>query len=631
MAINPIKILDEVLQGVSLTLNVSAIVDNGGGSYTLTVDNTYYLNRLSTITIDAVEYTVTDFTINTELVVSGDSLPTATSFTINQPLFLYGNPQMVSAEIVKRQENGTLTYPYIWAVEISTTSKNLNPSAAVKATKSFNLFFFDTVDRENWVIEDHYNQDIYPLSNYIDYFFAILKSRRDLFDSDSITWNETNHVNFGDYIQDQGNREKILNDNITGIQVQAEVPFMAQGCGFTSVTKNCLPVSVTFNGLSVTPTTSGGVKNVVVVNDAVPSVQVGSVTLDNENNLNIQVPASGGGPVDTDFNGTPTGVDTPAGDNLDINVVDLLDNPIGTLTTNTANEKKIEVDTTCDPVSTSMNGAGLTDTPAGETKAFTIRYEDDSPVTVTTITDTANSFEGTVPNCTTPSVRFYRPVFEWHTSYNSFDEGYKYLNNVDPYNDNTPTGSIIQRLDPDNLYKIVEDDSATTGISTHLFRYYNPTTLGYFDGTDFRDSSGNLSDKATEFTTDGDLYLVDRLTGYGWFLNYSLTGDTFQNTLTTINGLTRCGFSDLWAPTLRELLTIFYFGESVGSTLLKEQLSREPFVFASGSILYRSSSPNKNSPTTRSWVLDQFIEGRVLNGNYTATNNYTPVMRYHFT
>jgi hypothetical protein len=402
MAINPIKILDEVLQGVSLTVNVSAIVDNGGGSYTLTVDNTYYLNRLSKITIDAVEYTVTDFTINTELVVSGDSLPTATSFTINQPLFLYGNPQMVSAEIVKRQENGTLTYPYIWAVEISTTSKNLNPSAAVKATKSFNLFFFDTVDRENWVIEDHYNQDIYPLSNYIDYFFTILKSRRDLFDSDSITWNETNHVNFGDYIQDQGNREKILNDNITGIQVQAEVPFMAQGCGFTSVTKNCLPVSVTFNGLSVTPTPSGGVKNVVVVNNAVPSVQVGSITLDNENNLNIEVPASGGDAVDTDFNGTPTGVDTPAGDNLDINVVDLLDNPIGTLTTNTANEKKIEVDTTCDPVSTSMNGAELTDTPAGETKAFTIRYEDDSPVVVTTITDNANTFIGEVPNNVSP-------------------------------------------------------------------------------------------------------------------------------------------------------------------------------------------------------------------------------------
>jgi hypothetical protein len=423
MAINPIKILDEVLQGVSLTVNISAIVDNGGGSYTLTVDNTYYLNRLSKITIDAVEYTVTDFTINTELVVSGDSLPTATSFTINQPLFLYGNPQMVSAEIVKRQDNNTLTYPYIWAVEISTTSKNLNPSAAVKATKSFNLFFFDTVDRENWVIEDHYNQDIYPLSNYIDYFFTILKSRRDLFDSDSITWNETNHVNFGDYIQDQGNREKILNDNITGIQVQAEVPFMSQGCGFTSVTKNCLPVSVTFNGLSVTPTQSGGVKNVVVVNDAVPSVQVGSVTLDNENNLNIEVPAAGGDPVNTDFNGTPTGVDTPAGDNLGINVVDLLDNPIGTLTTNTANEKKIEVDTTGDPVSTSMNGAGLTDTPAGETKAFTIRYADDSPVVVTTITDTPNTFIGEVPN-PPDSINTSTPMISGaSTSYFSNDDG----------------------------------------------------------------------------------------------------------------------------------------------------------------------------------------------------------------
>jgi hypothetical protein len=581
MAINPIKILDEVLQGVSLTVNISAIVDNGGGSYTLTVDNTYYLNKLSTITIDAVEYTVTDFTINTELVVSGDSLPTATSFTINQPLFLYGNPQMVSAEIVKRQDNNTLTYPYIWAVEISTTSKNLNPSAAVKATKSFNLFFFDTVDRENWVIEDHYNQDIYPLSNYIDYFFTILKSRRDLFDSDSITWNETNHVNFGDYIQDQGNREKILNDNITGIQVQAEVPFMAQGCGFTSVTKNCLPVSVTFNGSSVTPTQSGGVKNVVVVNNAVPSVQVGSVTLDNENNLNIEVPAAGGGVA-----------------------------------------------------SSVLNGANLTDTPAGQTKTLTIQQANGDPVTITTVTDTANSFEGTVPNYpASAQVYFNRPVFAQRTSYDTYDEAWKRINNIDPYNDNIPSNGIIQRIDPDNWFKIVHDDSATTGISSHLFRFVNPNTGGYYDyfqsATErWRNSDGTLSDYNTVTSWNGINYIVDRLTGYGWRLQVAESGANafaMAGTIATANAGTK---SDWYAPTRGEIETITpsglgqsqWFNSNSDALIFRYSVTSATFIFC----------VTAYNPTLL-YLIDHIDTGRILTNAKTLTSRIMPYMRYHYT
>jgi hypothetical protein len=568
MAINPIKILDEVLQGVSLTVNVSAIVDNGGGSYTLTVDNTYYLNRLSKITIDAVEYTVTDFTINTELVVSGDSLPTATSFTINQPLFLYGNPQMVSAEIVKRQDNNTLTYPYIWAVEISTTSKNLNPSAAVKATKSFNLFFFDTVDRENWVIEDHYNQDIYPLSNYIDYFFTILKSRRDLFDSDSITWNETNHVNFGDYIQDQGNREKILNDNITGIQVQAEVPFMAQGCGFTSVTKNCLPVSVTFNGLSVTPTTSGGVKNVVVVNDAVTPIQVGSVTLDNENNLNIEVPAAGG-----------------------------------------------------DPVSTSMNGTGLTDTPVGETKAFTIRYADDSPVTVTTITDTANSFEGTVPKA---QLRFYRPILSQKTSYNTHDEGWHYINGT--FDQTINSTDKIQKLDPDNFEKIFFDDSEITGITSHKYRWYNPVTMGYWDGDNgnggvgiYYASDGTVSDRATEFTSGGIIYAVDRLSGMGYAGSVDAGAQNLTDTLATITGSSLGGYNDWYLPPIGyyEQIILYQIPNYLSGHVLG-------WNTANG---YKSCSEYTTVGFT--WLIVRNDQRRV-NGGYSNTSYTGRYMRKHF-
>ena len=125
---------------------------------------------------------------------------TASDFTIDQPAFYYGNPQMVSAEILKRMEIGTLKWPYIWAVEVSTADNTTDPSRAVKTTKRFNLFFLDSADKGNWTIEQHYDQDIYPLTNYLGYFIQVLKSRRDLFESDAITYSSSDHVNLGSIV-----------------------------------------------------------------------------------------------------------------------------------------------------------------------------------------------------------------------------------------------------------------------------------------------------------------------------------------------------------------------------------------------------------------------------------------------
>ena len=98
----------------------------------------------------------------------------------------------------------------MWIVELGTTSGTLDPAAAVKETRNFNIFFLDSADKVNWTIEQHYDNDIYTLNNYIDFFFDILRSRRDLFETDSITYTKDNHVNFGDYIVDEGMKELIL-------------------------------------------------------------------------------------------------------------------------------------------------------------------------------------------------------------------------------------------------------------------------------------------------------------------------------------------------------------------------------------------------------------------------------------
>ena len=77
----------------------------------------------------------------------------------------------------------------------------------------------------------------------------------------------------------------------------------------------------------------------------------------------------------------------------DINVIDLADNPVGS---KVGNDWVVNV--SGDPVTNSMNGTGLTDAAAGTTKTFVIRYTNDDPVVVTTISDSATAFIGEVPD-----------------------------------------------------------------------------------------------------------------------------------------------------------------------------------------------------------------------------------------
>jgi len=279
MAINPIKILKDVIDSVALTVTIDSVSSLGGGSYKVFTKETYYLRTLKKVTISSVDYQITGFSINEFITVkalSGDVPVTASSFTIDQPLFVWGNPQMVSAELVKRVQNKTAIWPYIWVVEISNADFNLDPSSEVKSTPTFNMFFLDSSDKQNWTISEHYDNAIYTLNNYLDTFVQILKSRRDLFDTDSINFNKVNHVNFGDYIVDEGMKELILNDEVTGIQVKIDVPLTIGTCKDTVITPNCTAGTVTINGTSLTfgSVPSGGTLDIDVKNTL--GSQVGS-------------------------------------------------------------------------------------------------------------------------------------------------------------------------------------------------------------------------------------------------------------------------------------------------------------------------------------------------------------------
>ena len=618
MALKPIEIFIDTISSVAHRINISSVVSLGSNQYRLNTNNTLYLRPLKKVLIDGVEYVVDDFEINSYITVSAtdgsDTPVTVDFFDIDAPLFLFGNPKMVSGELIKRINNGNGSWPYIWLVEISNTSGTLDPAAAVTQTPSFNLFFLDSNDYENWSIQQHYDNDIYVMSNYINFVLSILKSRRDVYETDSITYTTTNHVNFGDYIVDEGMNERILNDNVTGVQLQVDLPIIIQTCKDVSITANCPIITETFNGASISSPVS--FKNIVVqTNDAIP-VERGNILIDTSQSLVIQVASGAVTSLDISVNGTlliPAAttnqdiivftegsgaqVGTPDGGewqildsivsnsddtySVTLEAQDTLELPDITHTQTDGSPEILPAQTAlvCDPAADAanqVNGASKTAIPSGGSKNFVIQDPSGSPVSVTDVSDDEDEYIGEVPAppLNTSNLRKTFLLASLRTG----DDGA------------TQRGRGVSwyKTDYNNLWG-------------HAFRFCG-TTGGYTDGVSYFDVSGVATTRALAFPNNemSDWAYWNQINGkvMMWYLlpfgtttpvpalpnGGTVSGKSVNNAIDEALASTQNGRSDWYCPNIEELNSIIYREQAINAG---DALNYPPFDYA-----YNGSFPS---------------------------------------
>lgn len=485
-----ISIVESLVSQMTPNVTITSNVDNGDGTFTLSMCPTYWLMPNMTISIDGADYFIESFVKDTSITVSGSVQPAVTSFQMTAPELRHGSRRKVNNE---RKDEFDLRSVWVYLPIPEVVEDNFIESD-IAYTADIRPIFLKDYNEQRDTIDLQQDEIIEPLNAAADYFI-------DLINDDYGTFNEPASVtrrewmNFGDPAV-WGNDELIFDQQLSGVEARMSLEVMESG---------------------ICDCESGELDNC-------PDVT-------------------------TSVEGTATNVDTAPGQNIDIQIVDELGNTVSsTLTENTPNTKKLEVAVGSDPVSTSMNGTGLTDTPAGETKAFTIRYEDDSPVTVTTITDTANTFIGEVPNSINPEVYYNRPYLTQTVSYADGDEGWRRINGGNDYRDAIPDIGIIQRIEPD-LVNGRSDYLKYKNIWGHYFRFTGENG-GYWDEADgnFYDKDGNVSTKAAEFVT------YDNATR--WLVYDHLTGLAIPN---------ERGGATVWADCCSQVLTYTdFFGAGVG-------------------------------------------------------------------
>lgn len=226
-----VDIIGEVVESINNVFVVKDITDNGDNTYTLTSCDTLHLQEGFPLTISGNSYEITDVIKDTSITISGSVLPTASSFTIYEPIYYHGTVIKVKSEMAGETDSHNVfsRTPFIYLREIIEDVYNSKYSGSpIEKTSKLQILVLTQANYIDWKIIDHYQQSIQPMKNLVDRLILALYASKKI--GKFTEYTIKNHVNFGVYVTDKGNTKSIFTDNLSGCELNIEVPFLKLNC-----------------------------------------------------------------------------------------------------------------------------------------------------------------------------------------------------------------------------------------------------------------------------------------------------------------------------------------------------------------------------------------------------------------
>jgi len=603
-AANIVTVIESIVNQMTPVLTITNVTTNNSTSFTVSVCNTYWVHLGQSLTIDGNNYTVTDFTLNQDITLKGSTAPGEVTFQLEAPEFWHGSHRKVEGERAKKKnvKNPVVYLPKTRATQPGEYDSDIAYTGSIRPIFLLNyLKKYDTTKLQQSKVID-------PAHSMADLFFKLVQ--------DDDRFNEPERArreewpNFGDSTV-WGNDELIFDQPLSGVELEVDLEVLIYSfC-------DC------------------------------PDEQDPNTCQD----------------VTTSFNGVDTGVDTAAGQNIAIEVVDSLGNDTGTLTTNTANTKRITVDSaSCDPVTQTLNAGSisLSSTPSGENVDYTLYNSEDEEITPDIDLDDPNSkvlyfnnplenlngvpIDGpkvgnTIPkeietvdtdgNTINPTIItnsqellklefpngvgdiYYNvPQPTWDVIYNTYDEGWHNINGT--YDNTIPADGRMQALANGDFYKVQFDKE---GLG-HNYRFID-LNAAYYNSDDglYYNASHVATTRAATFNTT--LYAFDRLTGAGWVLTKggpsNLTG-----AISFCEGFSFQGFTDYHLPIKAQMDSV------IDETLQLPMQGTSSPIFNILQTL-KTCTPTAGNPTASGWFMD--TNGSIASSRLYSTSDSFAVVR----
>ena len=201
-------------------------------NFKLTCSDTSYLRTGSVFVHNEITYTVTSFKVNEELIIKGSTIITEDLITLRNPFFITDTPQGANNELSIESANLEL-HPFVWLLENFPTNYQ-DPSNQYVGQSRVRLFFLDVSENNYWLNEDHRKECVEPMRNLINQFLVDLQYKvSGEINLSASNLSLTDRVRFGVYTGDKGNTKSIFNDQLSGVEVDINIPvkkYAADNC-----------------------------------------------------------------------------------------------------------------------------------------------------------------------------------------------------------------------------------------------------------------------------------------------------------------------------------------------------------------------------------------------------------------
>lgn len=212
---NTVDFIGSIVNKMTPTIDILSTVDNGDGTFTITVKNTYWIREFLPLSIGVV----TAFTQDVDITVKTTVSPTG-SFILQAPFFFHGTPIATNNEwVIKRKEKDK--YPLVYVVE-PLSEEFQDELSSIEKISSLTILFLDITFLKKDTVEN-YESSINPLEEMVKFFVDLLENEGLVL---TFSHGQKNHVKVGVETTNKGHTSKILNEPLNAIEFTSTLSIM---------------------------------------------------------------------------------------------------------------------------------------------------------------------------------------------------------------------------------------------------------------------------------------------------------------------------------------------------------------------------------------------------------------------
>jgi hypothetical protein len=218
-----VDIIETIVNGLSATTTVKTVADNGNGTYTLGVCCTYHIQPYCYVTINAVQYLVTDITNNESITIEAGAAPLVGDIVeIAAPNYFHGTRPATNEELAEIEDVSD-KMPMVYLFEVISESFSNDEEERIERESTLRLFFLGGANFDNWYTDDHYKYAIVPMRNLVFQFINAVNADQCTF-ADFDNYTLINHAKFGVFTDNNGHTNRFFNEDLSGVEMRVTLP-----------------------------------------------------------------------------------------------------------------------------------------------------------------------------------------------------------------------------------------------------------------------------------------------------------------------------------------------------------------------------------------------------------------------